>query len=55
MIGVKENNKKDKKSGVDSEIVLVIFLMLLIVVIPLAISILDIGTPIPGYTPSQSI
>lgn len=44
------NNEKKQKSGIDSEIVLVIFLMLLIVVLPLAISILDIGAPIPGYT-----
>jgi hypothetical protein len=51
MAEVKNDNGK-KKTGVDNEIVMVIFLMLLIVVVPLAISILDIGAPIPGYTQS---
>lgn len=48
------NGKKQsaKNSGVDGEIVMIIFLMLLIVVVPMAISILDIGAPIPGYSQS---
>lgn len=46
-MAVKDN--KEKKSPIDSEIVLIIFLMLLFVVLPLAITIMDIGTPIPGY------
>lgn len=50
----KKTNGNTKSKGIDSEIVLVIFLMLLIVVLPLTISILDIGTPIPGYTSNQS-
>jgi hypothetical protein len=51
-VDVKNNNEK-KVSPIDSEIFLVIFLMLLIVVVPLAISIWDIGTPIPGFIPPQ--
>jgi len=49
-----KNNKTEtkKSSPIDSEIVLVIFLMLIIVVVPLAISIWDLGTPIPGFTQS---
>lgn len=49
-MAIKTDINKEKKKRIDNEIVLVIFLMLLIVVLPLAISILDIGTPIPGYT-----
>ena len=49
---IKNNNIK-KKSPVDSEIFLIIFIMLIIVVLPLAISIWDIGSPIPGFTPQS--
>jgi hypothetical protein len=43
-----KNDKK--KSPIDNEIVLVIFLMLIIIVVPLAITIWDIGTPVPGQS-----
>jgi hypothetical protein len=39
-----------KKSKIDNEIFLIIFVMLVIVIVPLAISIWDIGSPIPGYS-----
>jgi len=47
--------KKEAKniSAIDRDIILAIFLMLIIVVVPLAISIWDIGTPIPGFTPQS--
>jgi hypothetical protein len=48
---LKENTKK---SPIDSEIVLAIFLMLIVIVVPLAITIWDIGTPIPGYKTSDN-
>ena len=41
-----------KKSADNSEIFLIIFLMLIIVVVPLAITIWDIGSPIPGQQAS---
>jgi hypothetical protein len=43
-------NTVNKNSAIDNEIVIVIFLMLIIIVVPLAISIWDIGTPIPGFS-----
>ena len=46
--GVKNTVKKS--SAIDNEIIIVIFLMLIIIVVPLAISVWDIGTPIPGFT-----
>jgi hypothetical protein len=53
-----EAKKKElkKKDPIDSELFVIIFLMLIIIVVPLAISIWDIGTPIPGFAPfNQSI
>ncbi len=47
-------NEKTKLSAIDSEIVLAIFLMLIVVVLPLAITIWDMGTPIPGYKAQSS-
>lgn len=45
-----ESKKNSKKSAeFDWEIGTVVLLMLVIVVLPIAISILDIGTPIKGY------
>lgn len=46
--------EKTKSSAIDSEIVLAIFLMLIVVVLPLAITIWDMGTPIPGYKAQSS-
>jgi hypothetical protein len=43
-----KNDKVNKP--IDSEIFLVIFLMLIIVVLPLAISVWDIGSPVPGFS-----
>jgi flagellar biosynthesis component FlhA len=46
----KENNKQNKQSKeFDWEIGMVVILMLIIVVLPIAISVLDIGMPIKGY------
>lgn len=45
----KNTSKTNKSSAIDSEVVLAIFLMLIVVVLPLAITIWDLGTPIPGY------
>ena len=43
--------KNDKvKKPIDNETLLVIFLMLIIVVLPLAISVWDIGSPVPGFS-----
>jgi hypothetical protein len=46
----KDNGAVKKSSPIDNEIIVVIFLMLIIVVVPIAISVWDIGTPIPGYS-----
>lgn len=37
------------KSGFDSEMGIVLFLVVIIVIVPLAITIMDIGAPIKGY------
>jgi hypothetical protein len=42
-------DKKDTKTKFDSEMGMVIFLVILIVVVPLVISIMDINMPIKGY------
>ena len=55
MVNIKTTTVKGNKSAIDSEIVLAIFLMLIIVVLPLAITIWDIGTPIPGYKVQSDI
>lgn len=50
MVNLKTSTtKENKKSAIDSQIVLIIFLMLIVVVLPLAITIWDMGAPIPGY------
>jgi len=48
----KPKSSVKKKSVDNSEIFLIIFLMLIIVVVPLAITIWDIGSPIPGQQAS---
>jgi len=46
----KDTGEVKKSSPIDNEIIVVIFLMLIIIVVPVAISVWDIGTPIPGYS-----
>jgi hypothetical protein len=43
----KTNNKKEEK--VDWEIGMIVTLVLVIVVLPIIISVFEIGTPIKGY------
>ena len=43
----KTNNKKEEK--VDWEIGMIVTLVLVIVVLPIIISIIEIGTPVKGY------
>lgn len=43
------DNKENKKTNFESEMGIVIFLVVVIVVVPLVISIMDIGSPIKGY------
>ncbi len=45
----KENNTQKKNKEFDWEIGTIVILMIIIVVLPIAISVLDIGTPIKGY------